>query len=300
MNGLQSTIYQLQRQFVALIENPKFYAGIINIIILLVIARVLLVYGTKVLERVVTHRKVRLDQRRLRTIASLGSNILRYVVYFFVALIILEQIGFPLQTLLAGAGIVGIAIGFGAQNLVRDVISGFFSILEDHYAVGDEIQTGTFRGTVQDVGLRTTIIRSGTGEVHIIPNGLITQVTNYSKANSVAIVDAAIGYEENVAKVMDLMKQELTGMKGQIDHLITDPEVLGIQDLGTYQISIRILAECIPLQQGVVAREIRLRIKNLFEREKIAVPYPKHLVMQVSQEIDSENVKLPQGEEGAT
>jgi moderate conductance mechanosensitive channel len=286
------SMQQLKNMYQSLVTeltNPDFYiskiAILLKIILLLVAAKLVIRFGTVALERVFAHRTVRLDERRSKTLTSLTSNILRYAVYFFVILSVLEQLDFHVETLIAGAGIAGLAIGFGAQSLVKDVITGFFIIFEDQFAVGDEIQTGNYRGTVTEIGLRVTKLRAWTGEVHIIPNGQITNVTNFSKANSLAVLDVGVAYEENIEYVTSVLQRVLQQAKDEMHSIVGDPKVLGVQNLGPSEVVIRIIAECKPTESGPVARELRRRIKVTFDEEGIEIPYPKQVLLAGAQPV---------------
>ncbi|WP_461038765.1 mechanosensitive ion channel family protein, partial [Streptomyces mayteni] len=145
-----------------------------KIVLVLLIARIIIVVSDKTIQHLIKDReesRLKIDPRRTRTIGKLIRNIITYAINFIAILLILSQLNINLAPLLAGAGIVGLAIGFGAQSLVKDVITGFFIIFEDQFAVGDVIQVNQFKGTVEEIGLRVTKIRSWTGEVHILPNG---------------------------------------------------------------------------------------------------------------------------------
>jgi small conductance mechanosensitive channel len=158
-----------------------------------------------------------------------------------------------------------LAVGFGAQSLVKDVITGFFIIFEDQFAVGDIVQVGSFKGTVEEIGLRVTKIRSWTGEVHIIPNGSITQVTNFSIHNSLAVVDVSISYEEDIDKAMKVLKETIKSHYETNENMVAEPEVLGIQQLGASEVVMRITAECKPNTHVAVARELNAEIKKAFD-----------------------------------
>ena len=135
---------------------------------------------------------LKFNPRRTTTIMRLMGNIVNYAISFIMIMMILAVFHVPFGPMLAGAGVVGLAIGFGAQSLVKDIITGFFIIFEDQFAVGDVIQTGRFKGTVEEIGLRVTRVKSWTGEIHIIPNGSILEVTNYSINNSIAVIDISV------------------------------------------------------------------------------------------------------------
>ena len=205
------------------------------------------------------------DHRRTKTIGKLLDNTVAYTVNFIVIILILNQLGFELMPLLAGASVVGLAVGFGAQNLVKDVISGFFIIFEDQFAVGDVIQTGNFKGTVEQIGLRTTRIRSWTGEVHIIPNGSITQVTNFSLNNSLAVLDVQIAYEADLEKAARVLEETVARLHEHHDEIVKKPEVLGVQSFSQTETTIRIVAECRPNTQAEVTRLMNAEIKKALD-----------------------------------
>lgn len=249
--------------------------GLIKIIFVLIAAKVIISVGSAAFARLFENRAMRLEERRMRTLTVLCSNVLRYVVYFFVFMTILEQLHFEIKTLLAGAGIVGLAVGFGAQSLVKDVITGFFIIFEDQFGVGDQIQTGKYNGTVEAIGLRITKIRAWTGEVHIIPNGQITDVTNFSKANSLAVIDIGVSYEEKLERVFDTLKEVLIKAQLELDAIVGEPQVLGVQNFGPAEMVVRVTADCRPTENIPVSRELRKRIKKAFDEKGIQIPYPK-------------------------
>ncbi|GAB7388509.1 mechanosensitive ion channel family protein [Bacillaceae bacterium] len=224
--------------------------------------------------------RIPFDRRRTGTLRSLVNNVIGYTVYFIAILLVLAQFGIDLRPVLAGAGVLGLAIGFGAQNLVRDVISGFFIIFEDQYAVGDYIQTGNFSGTVKEIGLRTTKIQSWTGEIHIIPNGKINEVTNYSIHNSLAVIDVSVAYEEDIDKVMQALQEIVQGAKDELEDVVADPQVLGVHNLGPTEVVIRITVECKPMSHFSVARILRAKIKSEFDKRGIEIPYPRLVTLQ--------------------
>src|SRR5690606_32471871 len=144
---------------------------------------------------------IRKQERREQTLLKLLENALSYVVYFSAILAVLQEFNIDVKGLLAGAGVLGLAVGFGAQSLVKDVISGFFILFEDQFSVGDYVKIGTAEGKVEEIGLRTTKIKNFTGELFILPNGTIAQVVNYSLKNSLAIVDVTIPFEQGIERV---------------------------------------------------------------------------------------------------
>lgn len=280
--AVMTTWDQFQEQLMGYITNPAVWANFlftaIKIILIYVIGRIITKVANKALEHMLVEREkspLKFDARRTRTIGKLMGNIIKYAVNFTMVLMILNQFGIRLEPLLAGAGVVGLAVGFGAQSLVKDVITGFFIIFEDQFAVGDVIQTGNFKGTVEEIGMRVTRIKSWTGEVHIIPNGTITQVTNFSVNNSIAVVDVSIAYEEDTDKAIEIMKQTVNKNYETNVNMVKEPEVLGVQALAGANVTLRATVECKPNMQFAVARELYADIKKAFDARGIEIPYPR-------------------------
>lgn len=256
---------------------------VLRIAIILVISRIVMWLVHKTIDRIVLERadKHQANQaRRMTTVGKLLKNVISYLIYFIVFMLVLSEFGIDLGPLLAGAGVVGIAIGFGAQSLVKDILTGFFIILEDQFAVGDVIQTGQFKGTVEVIGLRTTKILSWTGEVHIVPNGMINEVTNFSVNNSLAVVDILVAYEADVEKAMDIITRTMNEL--QHENLVKEPEVLGVQLMSATSVTIRVIAECQPNTHHAVARLMNKKMKEAFDRNGIEIPYPRMVTYQRS------------------
>ncbi|RIX47061.1 mechanosensitive ion channel family protein [Paenibacillus nanensis] len=254
---------------------------LLRIMIILVICRLIMWVLHKTIDRIVLERanKHSANQaRRMTTVGKLLKNVITYMIYFISFMLILSEFGIDLGPLLAGAGVVGIAIGFGAQSLVKDILTGFFIILEDQFAVGDVIQIGQFKGTVEVIGLRTTKILSWTGEVHIVPNGMINEVTNFSVNNSLAVVDVMVAYEADVEKAMGIITHTMKEL--QHDDLVKEPEVLGVQLMSATAVTIRVIAECRPNTHHAIARLMNKEMKEAFDRNGIEIPYPRMVTYQ--------------------
>lgn len=253
--------------------------GAIKIALIVIVSRILLRILHKSINHVILKKRensLSMNPRRTVTIGKLLKNVTTYVVNFVMLLMIISELNIvDLRPILAGAGVVGLAIGFGAQSLVKDVITGFFIIFEDQFAVGDVIEVGKFKGTVEMIGLRTTRIHSWTGEVFIIPNGLINEVTNFSLHNSLAIVDISIAYEANADEAMQLMKNEVERLKQENPNIVKTPEVLGVQMMTQSDVKIRVIAECMPNMQSAVARYLNGELKKVLDSHGIEVPYPR-------------------------
>lgn len=239
--------------------------------------------------RLVTHRIVhrpveeedplvkRLREQRAQTIGSLLNSVAGAVIMIVAGITVLNAIGVPIASILASVGVVGLAISFGAQSLVKDVITGTFLLLEGQFGIGDVVKIGDTSGLVERITLRTTVLRDVFGVVHVIPNGEITKVSNLTKSWSRAVLDIGVAYREDVDRVIALMKQ--IGAEFLADPewgplLLEEPTVPGVENLGDSAVVIRMMAKTLPLKQWDVARELRRRIKNRFDREGIEIPFP--------------------------
>ncbi|MDU0204325.1 MULTISPECIES: mechanosensitive ion channel family protein [Paenibacillus] len=258
------------------LSNPEILASlfwiIVKIILIYVVARVCIKIADKTIAHMMAARDkspLKFDRRRTNTIGSLIHNLIAYTVNLICIMLILGQVGLNLGPLLAGAGVLGLAIGFGAQSLVKDVITGFFIIFEDQFGVGDVIQIDSFKGTVEEIGIRVTRIKSWTGEVHIIPNGNIKQVTNFSTYNSLAVVDVTIPHHINIDDATQILKDTVKHVQELTEDIVKEPEVLGVQVVGTTDLKIRIIAECKPTRQFNVTRLLNIEIKKRLDSVQI-------------------------------
>lgn len=251
---------------------------VIKIIVILIAARVLISFlkkGATTLFKVNPNGALHMNEQRSDTLTKLLQSVITYVIWFLAVLMILIELGFDPLPVLAGAGVLGLAIGFGAQNIVRDVITGFFIIYEDQFGTGDYIETGSYSGTVQEIGLRVTKISVWTGEIHVIPNGSIQEVTNHSRQHSIAVVDVGIAYEESITKAEQSLEMVLQEMYEQEENMIATPLVMGVQDLGDSDVVIRVSAECKTMTHWATARKMRKAIKDRFDELNIEIPYPR-------------------------
>jgi small conductance mechanosensitive channel len=194
---------------------------------------------------------------------------------------ILGKLGINLGPIVASAGIVGIALGFGAQNLVKDFLSGIFMILEDQYGVGDVIDVGDATGTVEAVALRTTRIRDVKGTVWHVRNGEITRIGNKSQGWSRALLDIPVAYGHSTDDVRALIKEIADAMWQDPEwtpKILEEPEVWGVEDLGADAVALRLVVKTAPLAQWAVSRELRSRIKKVFDERGIEIPYKQHTI----------------------
>ena len=221
-------------------------------------------------------------EKRTRTVASLVRTVGTSLVLLIAAMMLFREIGMDITPLLAGAGVAGLAVGFGAQSLIKDIIAGFFILMEDQFHVGDVIQAAGVSGQVEKMTLRMTIVRDLNGAVHFIPNGEIKVATNLTKEWSRAVLEVGVSYEEDVDRVSHVLAeigQSLADDETFGKLVLEPPQVLGVEALADSQVTIRILAKTLPLKQWEVAREFRRRIKVRFDREGIQVPYPHRVVI---------------------
>ncbi|HLR02338.1 MAG TPA: mechanosensitive ion channel family protein [Virgibacillus sp.] len=285
------------------LSGPELWAliaeSILKIIFILIVSMVIIRIGKKLIDRLFsgsTKKRTQLTERREKTLSKLVQSILKYVVWFIAIVMILDSgFGLEIGPLIAGAGVVGLAIGFGAQNLVRDILSGFFIILEDQFAVGDYIFTADVEGTVEEIGVRTTKIVAWTGETNVIPNGNITQVTNYSVSNGLAIVDINIPYEADIVHAENIIEDIIKDLPDKYEEIISTPVIHGVQSFETSYFVIRVIADTTPVYQWYGARVIRKEIKERLYSEGIDIPSPR-LVMYKRDEGNKRVVQEGTGE----
>jgi small-conductance mechanosensitive channel len=196
-------------------------------------------------------------------------------------LMLLSEFGVNIAPLLASAGVVGLAVGLGAQTLAKDLIGGLFVLLENQYAVGDTIRVGTLSGQVERLTLRTTCVRDGTGQLHIIPNGEVRIVSNLTKEWSVALVDLRVAYEEDLDHVFHVLEESVEAFAQDprfTSQLLEAPQVLGPTPLNDWAVNVRVMVKTEPGKQDVITRELQKRILVACETEGITLPYPRQEV----------------------
>ena len=232
-------------------------------------------------------------KKRAHTLGNILRHALLIAISFLAILMILGELGIQLGPLLATAGVGAVAIGFGAQSLVKDVISGFFIILENQYRIGDAIEVAGVSGLVESVSLRKTVLRDLEGRVHTIPNGEIKIVSNLSKEWSRSVLDVGISYREDVDQVIDLLSQigrELEAEEPYKSAILGPLQILGIEKFGESQLVIRMMIKTVPLKQWEVGRELRKKIKNRFDEKGIQIPL-HHRVLFWGDKDKTENSK---------
>ncbi|GMA50761.1 mechanosensitive ion channel protein MscS [Alicyclobacillus contaminans] len=251
---------------------------ILLLIVYFVLARIAIRISVSAVHRLMKSQLMRLDERRRMTLTSLLDNVVRYIIYFIFVVEVLTSLHVHVETLIAGAGIAGLAVGFGAQSLIKDMLTGLFILFEDQYGVGDCVKINQFTGTVESIGLRLTRIRAWTGEVEIIPNGQIQQVTNYSRHNSLAVMDIHVNRDVDLNRAMEVIANTMKQVRLEDDNMLRDAEILGVQAMEQNDIIIRVTAECQPMTHAAVQRLAYQRIKEAFDREGIETPLQRHVI----------------------
>jgi len=229
-------------------------------------------------------------EQRAITLAGIFKGVSRSVIVLVASIMVLNDLGVNTTPLIAGASVAGLAISFGAQNLIRDFISGFFILLENQYRLGDVIRAAGVSGQVEDMNLRTTVLRDQEGAAHFIPNGEIKVVSNLAKEWSRAVVNVGVAYKEDLDRVVSVLNsvgQELSQDPIFGSGILETPQVLGVENFGDSQVTLRIVTKTRPLKQWETARELRKRIKAAFDREGIEMPYPHRVVYSRSPRTDS-------------
>lgn len=252
---------------------------IVYILVIIAVAGIILRTSGPALRRIMEPRSTGLDERRAKTLTDLLLSVIRYLVYFFAFVAILDQVGVDTRSLIAGAGIAGLAIGFGAQNLVKDVVTGFFILLEDQYGVGDYVTVAGVSGVVESVGIRTTRVRDFGGQLHIIPNGKIDSVTNYMGTAMRVMFPVRVPYEEDVDRVVDILEELFKELAGELEDILEGPSVLGVNDLGESGVELLIWARAKPMTQWAMTRELRRRVKKRLDERGIPIAYGRRYLM---------------------
>ncbi|HWL73157.1 MAG TPA: mechanosensitive ion channel family protein, partial [Burkholderiaceae bacterium] len=220
-------------------------------------------------------------ENRARTLSSVFHNAATTVIYLGALLIILDEVGIPISTLLGGVAVIGLAVAFGAQNLIKDYFYGFMILLENQYGVNDVVRIAGIAGLVERITLRLTVLRDGEGTVHFVPHGEVKTVSNMTHGWARAMFDIGIAYSENPDRVMDvLMKlgRELRADPKFGEMILDDPEMLGVESLGDSSVVIRFQIKTGPMQRWPVRREMLRRIKHKFDELQIEIPFPSRTV----------------------
>jgi small-conductance mechanosensitive channel len=274
-----------------MLEIPEVMTAL-RIAIIILLSAIIGKIGTRLIDNIIDLDRLsgRWDERRVNTLSGLAKSMLKYTIYFVGGVIVLDELGVPTTSILAGAGVLGLAVGFGAQNLVRDVLSGFFILFEDQFAVGDYVKIAGAEGTVQEIGLRVTRVQIWTGEIHIIPNGLIDHVVNYSRSGMGVLLEVPVALETNLDQAIDIINNVCHEMaEEKSEEVVDEPQVLGVTGLDSSGATIMVFGTVAPMKQWAYGRELRKRIKGAFDHEGIEIPYPHRVLINKQEKGEQED-----------
>ena len=255
---------------------------LIKICILFIIIKIIICLIQKFIKKTLEHQRkenIEVNDKRALTLGILLNNTVKYILYFIGILITLDEFGINTASIIATAGVGGIAIGFGAQSIVKDVITGFFILLEDQFSVGDYVQIGSNSGIVEELGLRVTKVKGFNGELHIIPNSSIQIVTNSNKGNMRAWVNVLVPFEEDIEKATKALEEACLYIQTNNESVVDGPSLLGITELEGSFIRFSIVAYCKADTQWSVERDIRKIVVDKFNEENISIPYPRKVIV---------------------
>ena len=271
-------------------EGPS----IILIIILLFVSLKLLNIIIRRIKKIFTSRALKSDdagsqetEKRMNTLLGIIKAIGRIIIWSVFIMILLKKLGADIAPILAGAGILGLAVGFGAQELIRDFISGFFMIMENQIRTGDVVIINGTGGLVEKIELRTVTLRDLSGVVHVFQNGKINTMSNMTKEWSAMVFDIGVAYKEDVDNVMKVMQEtgeELMNDSAFKDKIIEPLEIFGLDNFGDSEVVIKARIKTLPIEQWTVGREYRKRLKKAFDEKGIEIPFP-HTTVYWGEEI---------------
>lgn len=249
-----------------------------RIILICIIMFIVIKISNRTIEKFVrrqikSNARFSLDPQKAKTIGAVLKSAVKYSTYFIGVAIILSYIFNGVSVALAGVG--GVAVGFGTQSLVKDIINGVFILFEDQYGVGDYITINKYSGIVESIGIRTTVIKDFSGDTHLIPNGSILEVTNHSKSNIRFLVDVQVAYEEDLDNVIDIIQKVCNEFEKDNSDVVEPITVLGVTDLSPDGVTIRVMGKSKPLKQWAMENQLRKVIKLKLDEENIEIPYRK-------------------------
>lgn len=251
----------------------EIYMPILIVIIAILMEKILRNIINKTFNPEKKHHKF--DSRKVSTIRSLLCNITKYVVWIIAILSVLSVYGVNTAAIITGLGVVSLVIGLAFQDMLKDILVGVSILFENWYAVGDLVKIGDFEGTVIALGLKTTRVQAFTGEIKIISNRNITELTNYSMDKTLAVVDLSVSYESKIDKVEKIILVAAASIKDKIPNIVGDINLLGIERLDDSAVVFRIVAKCKPTKHYEVQRQLKKEFKNVLDKNGIKIPYPQ-------------------------
>lgn len=265
-----------------IVSAPQWLWIAIRIALIFLAARLLASLCSRIIRAIrnfqIKHAKPE-RQRRLNSLWTLTHSVLRYIIYLVAIIISISLFGFGTSISGVIAGVGGIALGIGAQSVIKDVVTGFLMLFENQFHVGEYVEIGGVKGTVQAIAIRVTYIRAFRGDVHIIPNGSIDKVINYSRGAYLAIVDINVSHEEDLERAIEIMQQEASAYAENCSDILEPPVVVGAVAQDENAVTLRLTAKTTAPEHFVVERELLARIKRRFADEHIAFPYPHRVLL---------------------
>ena len=253
---------------------PEVAATLLLIVLIVFLGMIAMRIGRRVISSIIDRTtQGKQNPGQVNTVRSLVTSIFNYIVYFIIFTAVMSLLGVDVSSLLAVAGVGGVAISFGAQALVKDVISGLFLWIEGSIVVGDLVKINNLEGQVESIAIRTTVVRDFSGNVYTIPNGDIRTITNMSRDFRRASVSIRCPYEENQERMVRIITEEMEKAGREIEGLDETPTVLSIASFDTDAVIVQISAKCPLGEQWRIERDIRTRIKNRFDKEGIVMPH---------------------------
>lgn len=284
--SLDKTELEIGKVIISLEDFEVVFNKGIKIISIVIIMYLSIKIGKYLIKKAVdkqvkSNAALSLDPQRAKTLGGVMKSILKYSVYFLGITSILSVLFGGISFTFASIG--GVALGLGSQSLIKDFINGFFILFEDQFGIGDYVTIGNFSGIVQTIGIRTTIIKDFTGDIHSIPNGMISEVTNHSRGNTRFIVDVDIAYEEDIDNAINAIKECCDKFQKEHEDFINEPiEVSGVSALAASSVTIRTIGRTKPLTQWKMENELRKAIKITLDENGIEIPYPKTQLININ------------------
>lgn len=278
-----NNFYQTMLSFFSPGNIVLWWGKLITIIIILVVSKIALSVINKLIEKSLTPLKKSKNYKkkisRANTLIPLLQSISKYVIYFITGVIVLREFGIDTTAIIASAGVVGLAVGFGAQSLVKDVISGAFLIFEGTIAVGDSVNVGEHSGTVEVIGFRNINLRKFSGELRVIPYGEVASFGNFNRGYMRAIVKVGVAYEQDVERGMKTLEDIANKWAKENKDIVLEPPVVqGVLSLGSSDVTLRIAIKVKPMTHWGAERELKRRIKDTFDEKGIDIPFPRQVV----------------------
>lgn len=268
--------------------NTLVFSNIIDkifrVIIIIIIMNITIKLGNKIINlfvkrQIKSNTRFKMDSQKAKTVGTVLKSVLKYSTYFLGIALIIGELFSNLSVAVAGIGTF--TVGLASQNLIKDIINGFFILFEDHFGIGDHVTLGEFSGIVDSIGIRTTKIRDFNGDIHLIPNGSITTVTNHSRGNMRFMVDVDIAYEEDVDKAISAIKKVCLEFQKNNSDVTDTIDVIGITSITSSSVTIRVVGKSKPLSQWKMERDLRRLIKLELDKEEIKIPYTKTRILKM-------------------